>query len=248
MRKSFVIVLTSFAMGCAADSSRDTMTVVAAASLREPLTELAERFEKQHRSLDVRLSFAGSHTLRMQLEHGLQADVFVSADAIQVEALVASGHLVQPTTLAQSKLAVIVPRNNPADVHAFDDLRRASRLVVGDPDAPVGRYTASMFARLRRDHPALADQIEQNVVSHENNAQLVRAKVELGEADAAIVYDAQVREHAVSKVAIPGEINVRADYFIAALVQSTSPNAAHFVEFATGPGRQVMREHGYDDP
>src|SRR5687767_7331690 len=61
------------------------LIVFAAASLTEPFTEIGTRLEASYPGLKVIYNFGGSPALRMQLEQGAQADVFASADTVQME-------------------------------------------------------------------------------------------------------------------------------------------------------------------
>ena len=86
------------------------------------------------------------------------------------------------------------------------------------------------------------------VVSEENNVRLVRAKVELGEADAAVVYrtDAVASGH-VRQVSIPAELNVRADYPMGVVEGSARRDlAARWISHVTSPeGHAILSRHGF---
>ncbi len=211
--------------GC--DSARDqpgrvALTVLAASSLTEAFQDLERDFEAAHPNVDVQLTFAGSQVLRLQIQQGAKVDVFASANESHMQALVATGHLAAPRVFAQNELVLIVPPSNPAGIHTFADLGTASRIVIGSSNVPVGIYTRQVFERAAS---ALGDafvaRVRQQVVSEENNVRLVRAKVELGEADAAVVYrtDAAASDR-VRVVSIPATFNVRATG------SRSSPNAS----------------------
>src|SRR6185369_16793126 len=58
-----------------------TLTVFAAASLREAFTDLAAELARTRPDAPaIMFNFAGSQELRTQIEHGAPADVFASAD------------------------------------------------------------------------------------------------------------------------------------------------------------------------
>jgi molybdate transport system substrate-binding protein len=81
----------------------------------------------------------------------------------------------------------------------------------------------------------------------------VLAKVALGEADAGIVYESDATGGAGSKVArvqIPPEINVTAEYPIAALADAPhSDDAVRFVAFVLSPrGRAILERYGLGAP
>lgn len=223
--------------------SRAPIPVFAASSLTEAFGALEAEFERRHPGDDVQLTFAGSQVLRLQIAQGAPAQVFASANPAHVEALRADGLIPQSHALAQNPLIIIVPRENPASVRNFSDLPRARRLVIGNAQAPIGQYTRQVFER------AVARQalkIAPRPVSEEGNVRLARAKVELGEADAAIVYRSDARIAAVRSVPIPADINVAAEYRIAA-IKGASAGAQRFVEFArSAVGQRILVDHGFD--
>jgi molybdate transport system substrate-binding protein len=226
-----------------------TLNVYAASSLTEAFAELEATFERTHSDVDVALSFAGSQVLRIQIEEGAPADVFASANPEHMEALIEAGLVQSARVMAANELVVIVPADNPSGVASFEDLPAARRLVLGTPDVPVGRYAREVLARadsLLR--PGFRAAVLANLVSEESNVRLARAKVELGEADAAIVYvtDA-VGSDRVRSVPIPGELNVRALYLIGAVERAgASELAEEWIELVRSPGgRAVLTRHGF---
>jgi len=223
--------------------SSATLSVFAASSLTDAFTHLAEVYEAAHPGIDVRLSFAGSQTLRLQIEGGAPADVFAAADAEHMDALESQGLVEAPRVFAYNELAVIVPLDNPAGIEEFAGLAAAERLVIGAPDVPVGRYTREMLSRT-----SFAGAVLEHVVSEEANVRQVRAKVELGEADAAIVYrtDALASDR-VRTVAIPGGVNVRAEYLVAVTTEAENHETAEAWVglIVSEEGTRVLREHGF---
>lgn len=237
----------------AADAAAATPTkppavaVLAASSLTEAFQALERDFEADNPGLDVRTTFAGSQVLRLQIEQGAGAHVFASANAEHVGALARAGRVRERRIFAHSELALIVPRDNPAGVEAFEDLPRARRLVIGTAGVPAGIYTRELFRyareRLGRDFVA---QVRGRVVSEENNVRLVRAKVELGEADAAFVYrtDALGRD-GLRMVPIPDALDVRVDYH-AGLLDDGNAGAARFYAYLASPAAHaVLTRHGF---
>jgi molybdate transport system substrate-binding protein len=232
-----------FLLVCACTQTSSPLVVSAASSLTEVLRALEPQVERSLER-DVDFAFAGSQALRLQIEQGAPVDVFLSANAAHVDALVAAGLGGAPRRFAANVLTVAVPESNPAGLERFEDLGRASRIVVGAEEVPVGRYTAEVLGRVTARDDALAARIHRAVVSRENNVRLVLAKVELGEADAAIVYRTDVTGRRVKTIEIPSELQVEASYF--ATVIEDSDEARAFVELLTGPvGRAALRAHGF---
>jgi molybdate transport system substrate-binding protein len=214
--------------------------------------------------VDVRSSYAGSQTLRIQIENGAAADVFASADPAHVASLESAGLVRGARPFAYNELALIVPRDNPAGIGSFWDLPRAERIVIGAETVPIGRYTRELLARAsaRASVPAAEgnglaaarvsasfDQaVMSHVVSQEANVRQVRAKVELGEADAAIVYKTDAVSSArVRIVPIPEELNVRAEYVVAVLTRAAHARRAEdwVAYLLSDQGRAALGRHGF---
>ncbi len=226
-----------------------TLNVYAASSLTEVGRDLERAFESAHPDIDVVLSFAGSQVLQLQIESGAQADVFASADAAHVQALADAGLVARRERFAQGELALIVPLDNPAKLRSLADLPSAQRLVIGSAAGPVGRYTRELLTLADTHYgPGFEAAVSARVVSSESNVRLARAKVELGEADAAIVYrsDAQASDR-VRSLPIPAEINPRADYVMAILEASPEPAAAAlWLSFVRSTrGREILLARGF---
>ncbi len=214
------------------------LTVFAASSLREAFSAIGQQFEAQHPGVNVALQFAGSQELRVQLENGAAADVFASADEKQM-ALVRE-LVLQPAVFARNEPVLVVPLDNPAGLRVFADLPKARRIVLGAQEVPIGAYAARILAAANLD-------LEGRVVSRELNVRQVLAKVELGEADAAIVYRTDAARAGVRVIAIPPAINVTAEYPIAVLARARQPRLAEqFVALVRSPaGRAVLARFGF---
>lgn len=250
-----VLVLAAVLMAAGCTPERDpeaTLSVFAASSLREAFEALAEGFEGVHPGVEVTLNFAGSQVLRLQIEQGAAADVFASADREHMDALVHAGLMVEPKVFAYNQLALIVPPDNPSQIATLAQLPKARRLVVGLETVPVGRYTEALLRRAAGAWGAsYAPRVHRRVVSRESNVRLVRAKVEMGEADAAIVYqtDAALSPH-VRTVAIPEELNVTVAYLMGRHRQATASMwAPQWTAFLVSDrGRQILKRFGFRLP
>ena len=248
-RAGVAAVLALVLAACEAPPESGTLSVYAASSLTEAFGELETAFEAAHPDIDVSVTYAGSQILRLQIEQGAPADVFASANLEHMEALVDSGLVAESRVFVRNELVVIVPLDNPAGIESLEDLPEASRIVLGTRNVPVGRYARDV---LRLAAPTLGEGFEamvlSRVVSEETNVRLARAKVELGEADAAIVYrtDAGSSER-VRIVEIPSAFNVIADYPIGVLRRTTVPATAEaWVSLLMSPeGRTVLARHGF---
>jgi molybdate transport system substrate-binding protein len=254
------VVLASLLGGCSgdrdasdeqsADGPRGELMVFAAASLTDGFTDIARAFEKAHPGVKVRLNFAGSQSLRTQIENGAQPQVFASANAKHMEALVDGGQVQEPRTFAHNELVLVVPEANPAGIESLADLPKAKRLVLAGPNVPAGAYAEQMLSKATSLHGSdFVNRVHGRVVSRETHVRQTLQKVALGEADAAIVYatDAAAAGSKLKTIPIPAEVNVIADYPIAALADTPRSELGElFVQFALSDrGKKILDRHGF---
>lgn len=256
-------VAVSVSVGCARarNSSRgggdgrreNTLTVFAAASLRGVFTALKPTFTHAHPGVTVTFNFAGTQTLRAQVEHGAAVDLFASADWRHMRALMAGGKVAEPIVFARNEPVMVVSREAASTVRSLADLATAQRVVLGVPEVPIGAYSLEIFARARSTlGEDFSARVEARVVSRELNVRQVLAKVSLGEAQAGIVYrtDALTARDRVTVVPIAPEVNVVAEYPAAVSRSARSPGLARaWVALLLSPtGRQALTTAGFSLP
>jgi len=230
----------------AARTSGATLTVFAAASLRDVFGALGTTFEREHPGVKAQFNFAGSQELRTQIEQGAPADIFASAETKHMDAAHKAGLVGAPKLFATNTLVIVVPADNPGKVKSLADLAAVKRLVIGHPACPIGEYTLQVLdkakAKFGSDFPA---RVRARVASYDLNVRQVLAKVMLGEAEAGIVYrtDANSAGDKVRVVDIPAEFNVLAEYPIATVTRGPQAELARaWVALVTGPTGQAALE------
>jgi molybdate transport system substrate-binding protein len=232
-----------------------SITVFAAASLTEPFKEIATAFEAKYPGVEVTFSFGGSPTLRTQLEQGARADVFASADQNQMNLALQNGAVGSAgQVFVRNSLVVITPKDNPGKINALADLSKAGlKLVLAAPEVPVGAYARQALTAMEKDAAygsGFSDAVLKNVVSLESNVKQVVAKVELGEADAGIVYGTDVTPSVAPKlatIAIPSRFNVIAEYPIALTKSPRNVAAAQaFIDFVlSSAGQTILKKYNF---
>lgn len=247
-----ILLLTACAPTPAPTNAPVALTVFAAASLTEAFTEIGEAFEAQHAGVTVTFNFGGSQTLRTQLEQGASADVFASANAKEMEAAIAAALVDAGTAqiFATNDLVVIVPPNNPAQITTLADLAKPGlKLVLAAEEVPVGQYARQSLAKMNTVYGAdFQTNVLANVVSNEDNVRQVAAKVQLGEADAGLVYATDAKALPVLlTLGIPPELNVAANYPIARLTAAPHAQGANtFVQFVLSKaGQAILSKWGF---
>jgi molybdate transport system substrate-binding protein len=190
------------------------LTIFAAASLTNVFPQIARH---EH------YSFGGSNALATQIQQGAPADVFASANTSLPFSLYDQGVVEKPVLFTRNELTVIVPRSNPAHIHAVADLAKPGvKLVVAGAGIPVGDYTRTVLRNMGLSN------VLNNVVSNENDVREVLAKVALGEADAGFVYttDARTVKGKVATIGIRWSAQPRVTYAVAVVTSSKHRAAA----------------------
>ena len=249
-----LLLVAAFAPAHAADRPTSTLRVFAAASLVDAFADIAKEFERTHPGTAVRLNLAGSQQLAVQLEHGAAADLFASADPRWMD-YVHERKLIdgEPIVFARNRLVVIVPRTNPARIGKLQDLeRKGVKVVIGSDAVPAGRYSRQLLQNLSAldDFDSrFAARVLSNVVSEEENVKSVLSKVQLGEADAGIVYVSDVTPSLARYLRtfeIPAAASVLASYPIAVIHDAKRVGPAReFIELVlSAQGQQILARRG----
>lgn len=233
------------------------LIVFAAASLTDVFGEMATAFTVEN-GAKVTYNFGGSNQLRTQLEQGAPADVFASANQAEMTNAVGSGVIRgDPRVFAKNRLVVIVPKDNPGKVERLQDLAKPGlKLVLAAPAVPVGGYALQLLDKLAADPTYGADfksTVLKNLVSQETNVRQVVSKVQLGEADAGVVYSTDVTPATASSVHlidVPDQYNIVATYPIAVAKSSKDPTLAQrYVDFVlSDAGQAILKKYGFGLP
>ncbi len=238
-------------------AAQQTLTVFAAASLTESFTTLARRFEAAHPGVTVRLNLGGSQAIVTQLGQGATADLLATADARWMTRAGEQGLLAaEPVLFARNAVVVVLPRTNPGRVERLEDLARPGlKLILAGGQVPVGAYSREALRRLA-EAPGFPSSYErralQNLVSEEENVKAVVAKVQLGEADAGIVYRTDVTDAVrpqLRLLEIPEAYNPIAEYPVALVRGGQRELAQSFIALLrSSEGQQVLGERGFLPP
>lgn len=253
--RSFVVFLSLILVTCSgsnAGSEPRTLTVYAAASLTDAFTEIGKSFEALHRGTTVVFNFGGSQNLRTQIEQGAPVDVFASANAKEMDTLIAQNMIEKgaPQIFLTNRLVVILPEDNPAGIASLEDLSRPGlKLVLAAEEVPAGRYARQILENLNALFGAdYMDRVLANVVSNEDNIRQAVTKIQLGEADASIVYVADaVAAPELQKIEIPADVNVVAEYPIAPLMEAANSGLAdEFIAYVLSQeGQATLGKWGF---
>ena len=230
----FIFALVNFSCGLPADS----LHVMAASSLTEAFEEIAEEFETVH-DIKVSLTIAGSASIASQLEDGAKVDVVALADEETMQRVIESRELSQqaPKIFATNYLVLATPLGNPSNIEDLEDLEGSITAICSE-QVPCGKLSFQL---------ALQKQIELRPSSFEPNARSVRAKIELGEVDAGLIYVTDVNEQ-VNYIRIEEAEEIKSNYPIASF-DGARVEASDFIDFVLSPtGQKILEKYGFGGP
>jgi molybdate transport system substrate-binding protein len=218
-----------------ARTDADPLTIYAAASL----TEVFGSYDSAQK-----YSFAGSNALETQIKNGAPADIFASAAPLNAERLYAAGIVDKPVTFTANRLALIVPKSNPAGIRSVYDLKKKDvKLVIANAAVPVGSYTRTVLKKMS------LSSVLSSVVSQESDVKAVTGKVALGQADAGFVYvtDARAVGDRVTVIRIPAWAQPRVRYEIAVVSNSGNKPAARawIKRLLSAKGQVALKNAGF---
>ena len=200
-----LVLVAALTLGGCGRAAREPLHVSAAVSLTDVLTSAALVWERESRE-SVTLNFAASNVLSRQIEAGAPVDLFVSADAAQMDRLAGRGLMKTGSIvpLLTNQLVVIAPSDRPLrpPMPARLGDTAVRRIAIGDPSAvPVGVY-----ARTWLERAGLWEAVVDKIVPA-GSAWAALAAVDAGNADAGIVYrtDAAGRPRVVVVYEVPAE-------------------------------------------
>ena len=248
MRRLAASLLAGLALAGAAHAA--TVTVFAAASLKEALDEAARGFEAATRHRVV-ASYAASNALARQIAQGAPAELFVAADEdwaayVERRGLAAAAR----TVIATNALVLVAPSSSTLQLKLAPgvDLRPAlgaRRLALANPDAvPAGKYARTALARL-----GAWDGVAGRIAATDN-VRVALALVARGEAPLGVVYrsDALAEPRVRIVDTFPAATHPPIVYPMLQLARASPAAAALAAYLASPAARAIFARHGFGAP
>jgi molybdate transport system substrate-binding protein len=232
-----------------AHAQEKTLTVFAAASMKNALDDINAAFLKQS-GIKVVASYAASSALAKQLEQGAPADVFASADLEWMDYSAGKKTIKDDTrvNLLGNRLVLIAPTDSRIDKveigQSFDLARLIGdgRIATGEVNSvPVGKYAKSALEKL-----GIWASVEKKFAMADN----VRAALALtarGEAVLGIVYETDAKVEPGVKIvgAFPADSHPAIVYPVAATVSAKPEAAAYLAFLRSGTAKAVFETYGF---
>jgi len=220
--------------------------VYAAASLTDALTEIGEQYQKETGDQFV-FNFAASSILARQIQEGAPADIFFSADEAKMDSLAKKKMIVPETrkSLLSNTLVIVVPEDSKLKLASAKDLVKVKGYIaIAEPKTvPAGIYAKEYLNKIG---------IWSKVIDHLVPTENVRAAllaVELGNADAGIVYktDAEISKKTKVAFEVSEQEGPKISYPIAVVSESKNLEAAKkalsYIE--SGAALQIFKKYKF---
>lgn len=218
----------------------DEIRVVCAAVFREPMEEIARRYEKET-GVRVVCHFGGSGGLAAQLPF-TGGDLFFPAADQYLDSLRKRGVVLSEKAMIRLKPGLVVASGNPKGIRKFSHLfQKGVRVSLGNRSAAIGRVT---WAVIKQE--GLEEKMNETLLVTKPTVTEVVTDVALGAADVAIAWDAVSKNDArVEWIEIEELIRNDSLAPMAVLQSSFSrEKATDFVDYCADPekGGLVFKE------
>lgn len=232
-------------------ASTKPLHVYVAAGLREPMTKIAEEYEKET-GVKVQFTFDGSGTLLASIRASGEGDLFLAADReylVKAEEFKLTG---ETMPIAKQHPVIAVAKGNPKGIKAIADLLRDDvRLTLPNPEtAAIGKVAQKLLAKEKlNDQPAWDALFAKKVVARDT-VNAVANDIKTGTADAGIIWDTTASQYAEFELIEVPEFSMQASEIALAVLKSSKDSAAaeRFARFivAADRGMTQWKKFGYE--
>ena len=237
-----------------------TIQLLAAAGLREPIQEIASRYEAEC-GVKVDIQFGGSNSLLSQIkvDRLSSPDLLLVADESYTQQAVESNLAKEVLAIAVQRPCIIVQKDSTIQIRSLDDLMiPGRRLSIGNPDqAAIGKVVREALQKTpTADGSNQWKRLETQVLQHgvfKPTVNEVANDVRIGAVDAGIVWTATVSSRAYKEslrvIELP-ELSSESE-IVSLAVLSSSPQPTEALKFARyvsarDRGLEVFRSHGLE--
>lgn len=248
MTKQFTLLTFLLLLSFSSHATEEPeITLFAAASLTNALSEIAETFQTE-KSFNIKKSFASSAVLAKQIENGAPADIFISADHQWMNYLKDRNALKNGsmTNLLGNQLVLIAPKGKGFKVDmqpAFNlDQVLSGKLCTGEMrSVPVGIYARQALTAL-----GWIQAIKQKIVGTQD-VRSALTLVERGECAAGIVYETDAKiSGKVETIGIFPDNTHEPVVYPVALTKNADAQSAEFYDYLkSAKAKEIFTKYGF---
>lgn len=237
--------------GCSKEkeAKKETLMVLAAASLTDVLTEMKAEYEAQHEDVELVFSFDSSGTLKTQIAQGADADLFLSASPSPVSELVEGGYVNadQVTDLLANEIVLISNNSIESPICSFEEVVTSddvNMIATCMEEVPIGQYTIQLY-----DNLGLGEELAKKA-NYASNVRQVLDWVASGNIPYGIVYatDAAIEEGVTVQAVADQALYTPVVYQAAIVAASDKQDSANdFLDYLkTDSAKQLFVKYGFE--
>ncbi|QUR94497.1 molybdate ABC transporter substrate-binding protein [Macrococcoides canis] len=221
------------------------ITVSAAASLKDALNEIEQKYEKEHQTIDLKFNYGASGTLAQQIKSGAPVDLFISAAEDKVDMLVEDNKINKEDKKSLLKNHLVLISNSPINSVQNLTSNKIEKIALGNPDlVPAGAYGKQML-----ENAGLYQKLKNKCILTKDVRQVL-TYVETGNVDAGIVYASDVKSSEKIKYSFTIQDTMH-DKIIypAAIIKDTQhkEDAQQFFNYVAHPDTlKIFEKYGFD--
>jgi len=216
--------------GVESNSSNQSISVFAAASLTDILNELVQRFELDHPNIKVHTHIGPTSLLARQIERGAPADVFMAASPEWIHFL-SDQSLIQGSGTRLAGNTLVIMGTSTTEIFSHLSEITTKRIAMADPS----HVPAGVYAKQALQCAGLWETIESNVIPT-LDARSALTAVTSGAAELVMVYgsDRSLVPELKAVFQISDFCTPEINYMISVLRASSNPELSQtFLSFAT---------------
>jgi molybdate transport system substrate-binding protein len=245
----FIAFLTLAAAAMPAAAQEKTITVFAAASMKNALDDIGAAYTART-GAKVTVSYAASSALAKQIEQGAPADVFISADTDWMDYAVSKKNINEATrvNLLGNTIVLIAPKDSKVEnvnIGAGFDLAKLAddgRIATGDvKSVPVGKYAKAALEKLGAWQAAAAK------FAMADSVRAALTLVARNEAALGIVYttDAKVEPGVKIVGTFPADSHPAIIYPVAATTTAKPETSDYLAFLRSTAAKTILEKYGF---
>lgn len=230
------LLITLMKVDAARTENPVSLTISAAASLKEVVQEIAKAYKKEKPNVMLNLNFGSSGTLQKQIEQGAPVDIFISAGEKQMGALKEKKLIIDSTykKLLLNEVVLIAPIDSTIKIKGFKDAvnEDIKHVALGEPKSvPCGQYAEEVFKNLN-----ILDGVKSKAV-YGKDVREILTWVEQGNADLGVTYKTDALTSNKVKIIETAEAKLHSPIVYPGAVIKASKNmteAQNFLKYLSG--------------
>lgn len=241
-----IFLIFSLLVGCNEKKEDKSLTVSIAASLQEPMKEIANNFEKET-GTKVQFNIGGSGTLKKQIVDGASVDLFFSASTEYTDELIKEGYVKKDEAYKElnNELVLIANKDFKGDIKSLNDLEKIdAKIAMGElKTVPAGQYARQSFDKL-----GIYDSLKDKLI-FANSVTNVKTYVENGDTELGFVYKTDAMNLKNSKIiyTVPNSYHEPIVYELCELKASKYiKTSKKFVDYLKGQeSKEIFEKYGF---